>query len=177
MKRLFIGSFVDEEILNEKIIDIKKDFSQVLTGKWVEPHNYHFTFSFIGNVEDEIADLIKNELSEILIKYKSSLEFEGLGAFPNFEKPRVIFAKMYNPGGVVFKIKNEVDRELKKLHLEIDDKKFKPHITLCRVKQIHETPKNIFEKYNDVKFGEMPNFSVKLVESELTNKGPIYKII
>jgi 2'-5' RNA ligase len=175
MKRLFIGSFVDEDVLSDKMNNISEDFSGVLSGKWVEPHNLHFTFSFIGNVEDEIAELIKTELSSVLIKYKSSLEFEGLGAFPHINKPRVIYAKMYNPGGVIFKIKNEVDRELSRLHLELDETKFKPHITICRVKKVLESPEAVFNTYENTKFGEMQNFSVELVESILTNKGPIYK--
>lgn len=177
MKRLFIGTFIDDGVLNDKIHSIKDDFDEYVEGKWVEPDNLHFTFSFIGNVPDENVAKIQEELGDVLTKYRSSLQFAGLGAFPNIERPKIIFAKMYNPTAVIFKIKNEIDKKLAKIDILDDRQRFKPHITLCRTKKIIESPANIFKDYSSKEFGEMPNFTVNLVESKLTSKGPVYNIL
>lgn len=177
MKRLFIGTFLDEGILDDKMSSIKKEFEGYIEGKWVEPDNLHFTFSFIGNVDDNMVSPIKDSLDNALTKYRSSLQFSGLGAFPNSERPKVIFARMYNPTAVIFKIKNEIDKILADIGIAIAKQKFKPHITLCRTKKLLNSPVEIFEMYKEREFGEMSNFNVDLVESKLTPKGPVYNIL
>lgn len=177
MKRLFIGTYVNNDMFEYQLNEIKDDFKPYVFGKWVEHNNLHFTYKFLGDVEDDKVVEIKDSLKELLITYESPLEFSTLGAFPNKFKPRVLFAGMYNPGGQIFKIQKEIENKMQNFGFEKEKKKFKPHITLCRIKEVKDSPADLFDDYRDRQFGVMPEFSVNLIESELSRSGPVYKIV
>ena len=57
------------------------------------------------------------------------------------------------------------------------DKNFKPHLTLCRVKEMTRGLKNFLDEYQDEYFGTSVIDAVSLFSSTLTKEGPIYKEI
>jgi 2'-5' RNA ligase len=54
------------------------------------------------------------------------------------------------------------------------DKKFKPHVTIFRVKKKIENISNELQKFSSYSFGKQVISEVKLKKSELTSNGPIY---
>ena len=54
------------------------------------------------------------------------------------------------------------------------DKKFKPHVTIFRVKKKIENVSNELQKFSTYSFGRQVISEVKLKKSELTPNGPIY---
>ena len=54
------------------------------------------------------------------------------------------------------------------------DKKFKPHVTIFRVKNKIEGLTDKLEKYSSYSFGKQEISEIKLKKSELTPNGPIY---
>ncbi len=177
--RIFFGTFIDRSLFEFLFEEIKEDFSQASSGKWVELDNLHFTYKFIGDVEDEKIDDIRYAASGILGKYDSPLIVKGLGAFPNAKKARVLFAQVSNPEDKLIEINNNIENEMEKLGFEKEKRIFKSHITLQRPKKINNTGKfiELLKKYKDFTFGAMNDFEVSLIQSELTPKGPIYRKI
>ena len=57
------------------------------------------------------------------------------------------------------------------------DENFKPHLTLCRVKEMTRALKNFLDEYQDEYFGTSVIDAVSLFSSTLTKEGPIYKEI
>lgn len=176
-KRLFIGTFIDTSIIKYYYPSLKQDFDAVSKGKWVELENLHFTYKFIGDVDYEKINFIKDSFHDLLRTYESNIELRGLSVFPNPNIPKVLFVNIYNRDNQVFKIFKEVEKRAVELGYKKERGRYKPHLTLKRIRTNQRAFGQILSEYRNIEVGKMKQFSVSLIESELTRKGPIYKIL
>ena len=155
LMRLFYGIPIQD---NDILKKLRKELKKCVDGKFVEPHNYHITLKFIGEVE--IPNQYIRNLEKIEFR-KFNLKFKKLGAFPSMENPRVIWLGCE---GEFFWFKNI---------LEIN---FVPHLTLVRVKKITDKNylKDLFNK--SFEFSQEVEEAI-LYKSTLTPNGPIYEKI
>src|ERR671918_2889260 len=58
--------------------------------KPVEPHNFHFTLIFLGEISDHDVDRIKEMLAGFQFE-PFIITYSGIGAFPNLVHARVIW--------------------------------------------------------------------------------------
>ena len=126
--RLFIASPARFENYQK----IKEDFKDILTAKWVEEEQLHLTWVFLGEVTDERA-VIENMLK--ITALENEVPVAELGFFGR--PPRVFFARAEE------KILYEKARNFKEAGFGLY--RFKPHVTLCRIKQIND-----FKRYKEV---------------------------
>lgn len=176
-KRLFIGTFLKTDKLLSEYPKIQKEFQNVLTGKWVEEWNLHFTYHFLGELDIDTARNLRSELNPVLKEYESNISLIGLGCFPSIRSPRVLFVNILEQNGLLNEIHQECAKVLEKLNLEVEKRKYHPHLTLLRIKTYKiNLFQRIMEKYSKYDFGEVSKFSVDLIESKLTKEGPIYKV-
>lgn len=178
MKRIFIGSFIESQGLKKHYIDIKKDFSGVLTGSWVKPENFHITYKFLGNVEDDKIEDIKNGLYECINKeIETQIVVKGLGVFPNLDQPRVLYFKV-EENIVLTEISKYIENQMANLGFKREIKKFTPHITIVRIKEVKQRSfLDKIKKYEDRVFFKQKIITVDIIESILNPKGAIYKKI
>ncbi len=102
---------------------------------WTKPEGIHLTLKFLGNVTPETIDLIKPVLAEIGSRTAVfRLQAAGCGAFPNVKQPRVIWAGMRGESEPLIRLQKEVDLALAGLGFQPEDRPFKPHLTLGRVR-------------------------------------------
>ncbi|RRS32232.1 MAG: 2'-5' RNA ligase [Epsilonproteobacteria bacterium (ex Lamellibrachia satsuma)] len=159
--RLFIAS----PVKLDDYASIQKDFKDIIEGRWVKEENLHLTWVFLGNVKDE--DSIINKLKKIS-PLVNKADIEELGYFGR--PPRVFFAKaekksLYEKAGT-FK------------EAGFDLYRFKPHVTLCRIKTIHDYKayKEKLKEYREKIMGLiLPE--INLYESRLTSEGAEYTCI
>ncbi len=156
--RLFIAS----PIILDDYSSIKEDFKDIIEGTWVEEENLHLTWIFLGDVKDEkpIIDKLK-----AISPLESKVSIKELGYFGR--PPRVFFAKAEEKGLY------DKAREFKNAGFDLY--RFKPHITLCRIKAIHDYKayKEKLKEYREKALGLiLPEIS--LYESTLTSKGAEY---
>jgi len=160
--RLFIAS----PVIFDGYASLKEDFDGIIEGKWVEEKNLHLTWVFLGEVKDEKTVLDK--LSQVS-PLERRIEMEGLGYFGR--PPRVFFAKSAKSEE---KALYEKAREFR--NADFDLYRFKPHITFCRIKAIHDY-KAFHEKrkaYRERKLGViLPK--IGLYESTLHATGAEYR--
>ena len=177
-KRLFIGTSIDREIFEYIYEPIKQDFSEFCQGKWVELNNLHFTYSFLGDIEKKLITDIVNEMKGILTTYETELVVCGMGVFPENRSPRILYAEARTDDRTLLNVHEQIQKKIIKLGLDVEDKEFKPHVTLLRIKSIRSPRFNdLLQKYRKYGFGTMARFSVDLIESTLTPTGPFYKKI
>ena len=176
-KRLFIGTFIDTSLLKSLYKEIKEDFNNACTGKWVETENLHFTYKFLGDVSEEHIPEITESIREFLNTYNSSLTLKGLGVFPNPNCPRVLFAKIFNPDNIIIDNQRLIDIELARFGFDKEKRKYTPHLTLRRIKTSTSYFKDILNDYRNINIGTMTKFSINLIESRLTNQGPVYTVL
>jgi len=156
--RLFIAS----PVKFDDYASIQEDFKDIIEGKWVKEENLHLTWVFLGDVKNEnpIIDMLKN-ISPI----ESEAGMEEMGYFGR--PPRVLFAKAEE------KLLYNKAREFKETGFDLY--RFKPHITLCRIKTIHDYKayKEKLKEYREKKLGLiLPE--INLYESTLTSEGAEY---
>jgi RNA 2',3'-cyclic 3'-phosphodiesterase len=177
-KRVFLALNLPEEIKTEIDFLLHKLRKNVDYVKWVDASGLHITLHFLGDLTiDVINKLIKN-LENLEGRYKGEMEFKlgELNAFPNIYNSRIIFLETKQQSGTnVLKLHKETLDEIMKLNLEVDLRKWSPHITLGRVKS--KINSQIFSQY-DIK--EKIIFKIsgfELMESELKPTGAEYKVI
>lgn len=156
--RLFIAS----PVILDDYASIKEDFKDIIEGKWVEEQNLHLTWVFLGDMEDERAVIEKlKEISPL----ERNIRIKELGYFGR--PPRVFFSKS-----------EEIelyDKAKEFRNAGFDLYRFKPHMTLCRIKAIHDYKayKEKLKSYREKELGLiLPK--IHLYESTLTSKGAEY---
>ena len=160
-------------------IDLENDYfkelqSQIKDVKGTFPKSFHLTLKFLGEVEENKADKIKELLRNIRFG-QFKIYSSNIGFFPNENYIRVVWVGL-EPRDRIIELQKKIDNELLKLFPK--EKKFEPHITLARIKYIKdkgkfkELVKNI--KVEKIEF-KVDNF--KLMKSTLTKQGPIYEVI
>ena len=174
-KRLFVAHMVNIKRAQEvrRTVDKLK-----IQGKWVEPENLHFTYRFLGDFEVDRVDSLKFELKEKLKGLKApEVTYRGLGVFPNLKSPKVLWIGVDSED--IFPVKEQIDLALEKFGFENEKKVFRPHVTLMRIKRLKHSIKfkSFLYSMREEVFLTGVASSVSLIESKLTEKGPIYREI
>jgi 2'-5' RNA ligase len=177
--RLFLATFIDKNIVSGFYNQLSDKVGKSIRGKLVESWNFHFTWHFFGECNQNDYNDILMELNPYFKEVNSLMEFKGIDAFPNFNNPNVIYLKVNNPDNQIFDLQNSLSKEIAKMGFKVEKKKFTPHITLVRIKEISDKTilKSFFDENKDSHFGEQSSFKINLVNSTLTPKGPVYKIL
>jgi len=179
MKRTFIAVKIPISKQTAEIIqDIKSELQDEKI-KWVEIFNMHITFFFVGDTDEKIIQNISFYLDDLLKSEKSFiLKGKGVGVFKNLNNPRVLWLGIEEAEYLQY-LKLEIDRMMKKLGFEIEDRPFKPHLTLGRIKYVNDKRKfkNVLNSYKKIDFQDFEIKRVIFYESKLTPRGPVYKVI
>ena len=168
--RTFVAIEVSDQNVLNSIHQVQSELN--IKAKPVELHNMHFTVQFLGEVSEEMVGKISDALSSL--EFSSfSISFVGIGVFPKPSFPRVIWIGVDEGINKLEKLAEIIRAKLSQLEFS-PDKKFKPHITIFRVKNKIEDVSNKLEKFSVYPFGKQTISEIKLKKSELTPNGPIY---
>jgi len=99
--------------------------------RWVDPENYHITLRFIGDIDARTADEIAGALMRI-DRPAFDVSLAGLDAFGP-KKPQAIVAGVKNSPPLK-ELQAAQERIVQRLGLEPERRKFRPHVTLARLK-------------------------------------------
>lgn len=152
--------------------DIKSSLSllkgQLRGAKWISSENLHLTIRFIGDVNENQLQNIKEELREVsFLPFKTRLK--DLGHFSGRSGPKVVWV------GVEYieelkELREKVDAALLRANIPQEKENFKPHVTLARLKG---TPFEDLAEYlqagmgfytREIEFNEIGLFSSKQKE-------------
>ena len=170
--RLFIAIKIPEDI-KEYISELQKQIDTANNKiSLVNKDNIHLTLKFLGEVQPNDIETIKESLNNV--KFKSfSVHLNDVYVFPNENYIRVIWIGL-EPEENILELQKNIDESLKSLFRK--EKDFKPHLTLARVKYI-EDKNNFINKLKNIKIEnkkiDISNF--RLVKSTLTPEGPVYE--
>ncbi len=157
--RLFIAS----PAVLEDFTAVRERFSDSIKGKWVEEENLHLTWVFLGEVPDPKPFI---EVFAALSPLFDKVPVRGLGYFGR--PPRLLYA------GVRSRVLFDKLAAFEQTGLKIE--RFKPHITLCRIKKVAD--RNLFgsevKRYKNRTLGYLLP-EIALYESRLTEKGAVYR--
>ena len=166
--------FVAIEVNNKDVLNsIHKIQTELnIKAKPVELHNMHFTVQFLGEVSGETIGKISDALNSIEFS-AFSISFASIGVFPKPNFPRVIWIGTNDGVNELEELAEMIRSKLSDIGFS-PDKKFKPHVTIFRVKNKIEDLPSKLEKFSSCSFGKQLISEIKLKKSELTYQGPIY---
>ena len=103
--------------------------------RWEREEKFHITLKFLGDVEmvrlEALTAALTPELSGV---GAIDLVYEGIGAFPSFERPRIVWAGV-REHLTLGALQQTVERVSNSLGIgEPENRPFHPHITIGRVK-------------------------------------------
>jgi RNA 2',3'-cyclic 3'-phosphodiesterase len=149
--------------------------------RWTRPESVHVTLQFLGDVPRHLVGTISAAMENACADARPAhLLLDGLGAFPNARKPRVLWASLGGDIDTLSALETAIGDRLTALGYK-PDKPFQPHITLGRVRQ-NVRPDELWviskaltaqldQPAEDVPF---TIDSVSLMESHLQQGGSVY---
>ena len=174
--RAFIAIELPANIIDalKKIQDELKDGSNKVA--WGKPENIHLTIKFLGDIEAGKIDGITGLLEDAAAKNRSfAISVKGTGAFPKTDNPRVLWVGIEDNKNLL-PLYNNLEEGLESLGLKKEERSFKPHLTLGRVKLLSDKKlfKKRIEKYKDINLGQFTAEGICLFQSKLTPNGAVY---
>lgn len=142
--------------------------------KWVSREQFHITLKFIGEIEAFRLEDVKNALVDIKNFKAFNIELDYIGAFPNLNAPKILWLSGDKGATELAKIAKLVNDVLyDEADIPRDDKKFKAHLTLARLKEAH-LPEELVRKLGGVPKLRWQCSELVLMKSVLTARGPVY---
>lgn len=144
----------------------------------VKPHQYHITVHFFGDITNNQIINIQNAIN--LVEFREfEITFKGLNYFPTKGKPRIIYIDTQKGRDELISLANTIQGILVENEFKLDRKKFKPHVTLSRIRDSYNIDKlkNLIMQYKNTEFPPQTVSSVKLYKSTLKHTGPEYDIL
>ena len=135
MIRLFIAWPLSQEIEQElgRISFLLKQKGGRVS--WVAPTNIHLTARFLGDTDEKLVCEI-GALMDKVAATSTPVEctLDRLGAFPDLKRPRVIWVGFGPNTEPLAKMSDALERGAQELGFAPETKRFRPHLTLGRVK-------------------------------------------
>lgn len=147
---------------------------------WIKPKSIHLTLKFLGNITESQTSPIMQKLNEIAnntVPFRISIE--GLGVFPNFNHPRVIWVGIKQGDAPICLLQRRVEAKLSDLGFRMEKKEFNAHFTLGRVKSIQSRSiiSRSFHAIENQYIGTMVVNNINLIKSTLLSQGAEYDIL
>jgi RNA 2',3'-cyclic 3'-phosphodiesterase len=175
--RALIAIDLDERLKRE-LTRIQQRLSKAEADiKWTAPKNMHLTVKFLGDIAPEHVDTIEGALSDIADRFPSfHMDIGMLGAFPNTELPKIIWAGVTKRANILEQIARDLDDDLKGIATAPSDNNFLAHITIGHAR----TAKGLKQLSTLLKDTQPPSGlsqkvqRITLFRSELFPKGAVY---
>ncbi len=181
-KRCFVAAPASPEICDRatEIQGVLRQSPRRQGLRWLKTGAFHITLKFLGDVPVEDISYIAQQLGIVALGcWPTGLRLERLGVFPNPKRPRVLW---WGSDG------EKVPAELRALHFHVEealhllgfekeDRPFRPHITIGRMKE-NVDPIALAEAMEQARpliEAEFPIHGIELMESRLDPQGAIYE--
>lgn len=127
MPRLFVGIEIPEPV-QDQLSDLETPIPGV---RWIEADALHLTLRFAGDIDNQSAAELADELSRIEVR-AFSMRLKGLGTFGGKE-PRSLWAGV-EAGEELSSLARACERAARNAGLAPETRAFKPHVTIARLK-------------------------------------------
>jgi 2'-5' RNA ligase len=102
--------------------------------RWTHPDRLHLTVKFLGAQPPELEAALRDAMDEIVTRHHAmELVLTGVGAFPNFRRPRVVWIGIEQDPALE-QLARDVDTACALLGVPREERPFRPHLTLGRVR-------------------------------------------
>ena len=171
MPRLFVALPVPDEIA-DALIPLQ---SGVPDAHWVPPENFHITLCFAGEVQGGTMRDFEEELSDIAGP-RFAVALAGVEQFSTGKQPRALVATVERSERLDW-LQQKVVTVARNCGIEIERRKFRPHVTLARFGSNAETGHHLAQfiaSFSTFKAGPWIADQFALYSSRRGRSGSIY---
>ena len=146
--------------------------------RWVKPDGFHITLKFLGDVDPGTLTALWRSVAAALEGSTAFvMQFEGVGAFPNPTRPRVVWAGVTEGAAELKALSERVETACADHGFEREKRPFSAHMTLGRVRGSAPNPGlgALMAQLATEKLGEVDVARVVLMKSDLTRQGAVYQ--
>jgi 2'-5' RNA ligase len=176
MTRLFVALEIPENI-QWKISELRDEVTGgPLEVKWEKREKIHLTLKFIGEVKNELVEPIINSVDFLEQFNKINCSLTKFGFFFRNKIPQILWIGMI-VDEILFDIVGQLNNKLTKFGIPVEERKFKPHITLLRIKR--KFPEDWVTKFNSFIIPEtkFTADNILMIESELLPESSKYTVL
>ncbi len=177
MNRLFIALEIPGELLTRIIALRDSIYNADNKVRWEPKDKLHITLKFLGDTDTGIIPKLSSALEEIVGRHsKIDLKFDKFGMFYRDRKPSILWLGLKN--SVALKdLFLEFETEFSSFGFKKENKEFKPHLTILRVKGNENLNKlNALVSEPEKDFDFTAN-KIILFKSTLLSSGSKYEIV
>lgn len=171
MPRLFVALDMPEDV-QDKLAEMACDLPGA---DWVFSEQYHLTLRFLGEVDQEAFQTVREALGGLLCR-SFHLSLRGVGLFPLRGEPETLWAGVSKTDALM-SLRNKVESILVRRGIPPDPRKFFPHVTLAKVRDSHEAYVGQYVMDHSLfAIHEIPIQGFGLYSSRLTPEGAIHTL-
>jgi 2'-5' RNA ligase len=176
--RLFVAIEIPQDIRAAYAALLKEFHGIAPQAKWVRAENLHVTLKFLGETDAAKLGALQSALGTVRSEQPVTLEFRGLGFFPNEKRPRVFWAGMEASANLK-SLAAEIDQKAHRLGFPLEERPFTPHLTLARFQPPGIAPKlrEAIRTHEARTFGSLATLDFHLIESKLKPTGAEYTTV
>jgi RNA 2',3'-cyclic 3'-phosphodiesterase len=146
---------------------------------WTAVSTIHLTLKFLGEINPVLLpSLIEALESDTAEEAPFAIKLQGLGTFPNFRDPRIVWCGVQDPSGNLARLQQKVELACTRLGFPPEERPFHPHLTLGRVRG----KRNLQPLLDCIKIGtdlecDSPIDHYNVYKSTLTADGAIHGVL
>jgi 2'-5' RNA ligase len=173
--RLFVAMDIPEDVRSSLAALTAKLRPACRNARWPRIEGLHVTLKFIGETPAEKVDAINAALAAVPTRAPISINFRGLGFFPNERRPRVLWAGI-EACAELAELAATVETALDPLGIPHDERAFSPHLTLARfdTPRVLDAMQDAVKKAGRLAFGRTTAKEFHLYQSVLKPGGAEY---
>lgn len=146
--------------------------------RWTAVPSIHLTLTFLGEIDPAVLPGLAGALRALPAIPAFTLRLEGMGAFPNLQRPRVIWCGIEGDRPALSLLQEGVETACMQAGFERENRIFQPHLTLGRV----QGKRNLQALLDYIRIADSPRceFVVdhyRIYRSTLTPRGAIYDVL
>lgn len=185
-RRLFVALRVPDAV-RQRLAAVRHVFGAAASPfRWVRPDGMHLTLVFLGATPERLVPAICDAVrATAATATPLALQAEGVGAFPNARRPRVLWAGQAGDVGPLQALQRDLDERLRALGCRNEHRPYRAHVTLARAAGGGGAPAvpdgadrlTGGEAHGTQGFGAWTAREVELIHSQLTRSGATYTTI
>lgn len=165
--------------VRQKVGGLIREFQQKAPEiHWIAPEKLHVTLFFFGDVEEKrlLEEMVPAVQRVISSEPALDLDCGGLGVFPNWKYPKVIWAGITGGTDRLLMLHDQIKEIIVPFGVKKDRRLFRPHLTIGRADKIRKEARvvQLVEHLGPIQFGHIPVKDLTLFRSELTKEGAVY---
>lgn len=169
--RLFVAIEVPEDVraaVAGAVAPLRERFPMA---RWVPAQNQHVTLKFLGSTYPRLVEWVRATVGELASRHAPfTTRVEGLGAFPNARRARVLWAGLDDAGSAFGRLAADLDEALSK-EFTPEKRAFTPHLTVARFEPtVTVDPDEIAFESEPFEVGR-----IVLFRSHLRRPAPVYE--